>query len=158
MSFLVQIIDFCMFASEMKQFFTKITSFLMAFVVLFSTMGFTISEHYCGDILVETAIFQKAKTCGMDSDNYLKQETASEDCSIKRKKCCSEKQTVVEGQDELKISFNNLTIDQQFAIVSVVYTYFNVFEIIKEEPSSFNDYPPPLIVRHIFKLDESYLI
>jgi len=33
----------------------------MAFVVLFSTMSFTVNMHYCGDTLVETAIFHKAK-------------------------------------------------------------------------------------------------
>jgi len=35
----------------------------MAFVVLFSTMSFTVNMHYCGDTLVETAIFKKAKGC-----------------------------------------------------------------------------------------------
>ncbi|WP_414727683.1 HYC_CC_PP family protein, partial [Winogradskyella sp. UBA3174] len=32
----------------MKQVFHKIMSFAMAFVVLFSTMSFTINMHYCG--------------------------------------------------------------------------------------------------------------
>ena len=49
----------------MNQVFHKIMSLVMAFVVLFSTMSFTVNMHYCGDTLVETAIFQKAKGCGM---------------------------------------------------------------------------------------------
>lgn len=130
----------------------------MAIVVLFSTMSFTISEHYCGETLVDTSIFSEAKTCGMDSDSYRKQKTTSEDCSIKKKNCCSEKQITIEGQDELKISFDNLKLDQQFVIASIVYTYFNAFEINDEEQSSFDDYLPPSTVRHIFKIDESYLI
>lgn len=125
----------------------------MAFVVLFSTMSFTINEHYCGETLVETSIFSEVKTCGMDM-----RKTTSENCSITKKNCCSEKQIAIEGQDELKISLDNLTTDQQFVIASIIYTYFNSFETIDEEFNSFNDYPPPLTVRHIFKLDESYLI
>ena len=51
-----------------KQIFHKISSFLMAIVVLFSTMSFTINMHYCGDNLVETVIFHKAKGCGMEME------------------------------------------------------------------------------------------
>ena len=46
---------------DMKQFSHKIMALVMAFVVLFSTMSFTVNMHYCGDTLVETAIFHKAK-------------------------------------------------------------------------------------------------
>ena len=53
---------------DMKQFFYKIMSLAMAFVVLFSTMSFTVNMHYCGDTLVETAIFHKAKGCGMEME------------------------------------------------------------------------------------------
>ena len=49
----------------MKLFIKKITALLMAFVVLFSTMSFTISEHYCGDHLVDSGLFSKAENCGM---------------------------------------------------------------------------------------------
>ena len=73
----------------MKQIFHKISSFLMAIVVLFSTMSFTIDMHYCGDSLVETAIFKKAKGCGMEMEN-----PSTEGCSIKVKNCCSDEQLI----------------------------------------------------------------
>ncbi len=38
----------------------------MAFVVLLSTMSFTMHMHYCGDTLVDTSYFVKAETCGME--------------------------------------------------------------------------------------------
>ena len=43
----------------MKQSYRKISSFLTAIVVLLSTMSFTIDMHYCGDTLVDAAIFEK---------------------------------------------------------------------------------------------------
>ncbi|WP_417620071.1 HYC_CC_PP family protein, partial [Oceanihabitans sediminis] len=55
----------------MKQLIHKIVSLSMAIVVLFSTMSFTIDMHFCGDTLMDTAIFQQVKTCGMDMENPL---------------------------------------------------------------------------------------
>ncbi|MDL5514075.1 hypothetical protein QSE00_19835 [Arenibacter sp. M-2] len=137
----------------MKQIFHKISSFLMAIVVLFSTMSFTIDMHYCGDNLVETAIFHKAKGCGMEME-----KPSTDGCSIKVKDCCSDEQLIIDGQDELKISFDKLTFDQQVFVASFVYTYINLFEGLEKNVTSFRDYVPPLVIRQIYKLDETYLI
>ena len=147
-----------MFVVTMKQVFHKITSFLMAFVVLFSTMSFTISEHYCGEILVDTAIFHKAKSCGMDAANLQTENTSDEDCSIKKKNCCSEKETVIDGQDELKLSLDHFSLDKQLIVASFVYTYLNLFEGLEENVIPFQDYSPPVVVKDILLLDESFLI
>lgn len=126
----------------------------MSFVVLFSTMSFTIDLHYCGDTLMDTAIFQKAKTCGME----IQKTTTGSDCSVIKKDCCKEEQIVVKGQDELKIAFEKLSFDQQIFVASFVYSYENLFEYFEENAYTFSEYPPPLIVKSIYKLDETYLI
>jgi len=136
----------------MKEVFHKIVSMLMAFVVLFSTMSFTVDMHYCGDTLVDSAIFHKAKTCGMD------ESLSNPECSITKKKCCSNKQIVVDGQDELKISFDKLSLDQQKFVAVFVYSYSKLFVDFEENTISIAEYPPPLIIRQIYKLDETYLI
>ena len=125
----------------------------MAIVVLFSTMSFTIDMHYCGDSLVETAIFKKAKGCGMEMEN-----PSTEGCSVKVKDCCSDEQLKIDGQDELQLTFDKLTTDQQIFIASFVYTYINLFEGTEEKDTSFKDYVPPPVIRQIYKLDETYLI
>lgn len=138
----------------MKQVFHKITSILMALVVLFSTMSFTIDMHYCGDTLMDTAIFHKAKTCGMEMETSL----SNSECSIIKKDCCKEEQIIVKGQKELKISFDKLTFEKQILVASFIYSYINLFETVDEEINTFSKYPPPLIVKSIYKLDETYLI
>ncbi|MFH4964446.1 hypothetical protein V8G69_05525 [Gaetbulibacter sp. M235] len=138
----------------MKEVLHKITAFFMALVVLFSTMSFTIDMHYCGDTLVETAIFHKAKGCGMEMQNT----TTNSDCSVEKKGCCSEKQINVQGQDELQLTFVKLTFEKQLFVSSFVYSYISLFENIEDETSSFSEYPPPIIVKSIYKLDETYLI
>jgi len=138
----------------MKQIFHKTASFLMAIVVLFSTMSFTIDMHYCGDALVDTAIFKKAKNCGME----MQQSTIGSDCSITKKECCSDEQINIDGQDELQLSFDNLSFEQQQFVTSFIYTYINIFEGLEKKVISYWDYVPPLVVKTIYKLDETYLI
>ncbi|MDN3492211.1 HYC_CC_PP family protein [Winogradskyella bathintestinalis] len=137
----------------MKQVLHKIMSLLMAFVVLFSTMSFTMNMHYCGDTLVETAIFNKAKGCGMEME-----KPSTEGCSITKKNCCNDKQLVIDGQDELKLNFDKLTFEQQQFVASFIYTYINLFEGLDKNVSSYEEYKPPLVVKQIFKIDETYLI
>ncbi|MBL4604401.1 MAG: hypothetical protein JKY02_01675 [Flavobacteriaceae bacterium] len=133
----------------MKQTFHKIVSLLIAFVVLFSTMSFTINMHYCGAALVDTSIFHKVKTCGMEMQKTI----TDSDCSITKKDCCTDKQIKIEGQDELKITF-----DQQVFVASFVYTYTNLFKGLEKNVNSYRDYPSPSVVSDIYKLDETYLI
>ena len=138
----------------MKVVFKKIMALFMSLVVLFSTMSFTIDMHYCGDTLVETAFFHKAKGCGMEMED----STANSDCSATKKGCCSEEQIIVKGQDELQLTFDKLSFEKQIFVSSFVYSYLSLFEIEVKPSNSFLEYPPPLIVKKLYKLDETYLI
>jgi hypothetical protein len=137
----------------MKKVFYKIMSLAMAFVVLFSTMSFTVNMHYCGDTLVETAIFHKAKGCGMEME-----KPSTDGCSISNKSCCDDEQFVFDGQDELQLQVDKISFEQQIFVTSFVYTYVNLFEGIENNVSSFEEYKPPLVIRQLYKIDETYLI
>ena len=56
----------------------------MAFVVVFSTMSFSIDMHYCGDTLVDSTMFGSAANCGMEME-----KTSTKECSISKKNCCN---------------------------------------------------------------------
>lgn len=137
----------------MKKAFHKILSFLMAFVVLFSTMSFTVDLHYCGDTLVDTSIFNELKTCGMEMQN-----PSTEGCAITKKNCCNDEQLSIDGQNELQLSFDTLTFNQQLFVATFVYSYFDLFEGFEENITSYRDYIPPLVISQIYKRDETYLI
>ncbi|MBJ2175211.1 hypothetical protein JBL43_13240 [Aureibaculum sp. A20] len=138
----------------MKQLFFKISSFLMAIVVLFSTMSFSIETHYCGDTMVDTAIFHKLETCGME----MKKSTDSSDCNVTIKDCCTDEQISIEGQDELNITFDTLAFDQQLFLTSFVFSYNTLFNSLEENAALYRDYITPLVIRQIYKLDETYII
>lgn len=125
----------------------------MAFVVLLTTMSFTVDMHYCGDTLVEMAVFHKAKGCGMEMD-----APSTDACAITKKNCCDDKQLVVEGQDELQPNFEKIAFNQQLFVTSFVYTFINLFEGEEQLDNSYAAYKPPLVSRQIYKLVETYLI
>ncbi|MFC4721714.1 hypothetical protein ACFO5O_05255 [Geojedonia litorea] len=137
----------------MKQFLHKIMSIVMAVVVLVSTMSFTINMHYCGDTLVETTVIRKAKGCGMDM-----QKPSTENCSKAKESCCENEQLAIEGQDELQLQLDKISLEQYIFISSLVYSYINGFEGIDKNISSYEEYRPPLVIRRIYQLDETYLI
>ena len=126
----------------------------MAFVVLFSTMSFTYSEHYCGDFLVDSALFSKAESCGM----AMETASAESDCNSFKKDCCSDNVKQIEGQSNLKIDFNSLTIPQQDFVVAFTFSYINLFESIEKRINAFENYSPPLVNKDIAVLYQVFRI
>lgn len=142
----------------MKKAIHKSFSLVMALVVLFSTLSFNKISHFCGDNLVDSSIFSNLKTCGMDMESMVVASQSSADCAITKKNCCSEENELVQGQDELQLTFDQLTLDQHVFVATFVTTYVMLFEPVKELTPNVKAYPPPLIVKPIYKLDETYLI
>ncbi|TYB74449.1 hypothetical protein ES676_07165 [Bizionia saleffrena] len=138
----------------MKKIGHKIFATMLAFVVLFSTLSFTIDMHFCGGSLVDTAIFQKAKTCQMSMQTTSK----NTECSAVKKNCCNDEQLVVDGQDELHQNSHHISFGQQLFVTAFVYTYSSLFETINKEETNYQDYRSPLVVQELYKLDETYLI
>ena len=75
---------------------------LMALLVLFSTVSFTVEKHFCGDTLVDVSVFSEAQKCGMEAMEILQKKT-----------CCKDEIDIVKGQDELKVSsFDDLDFNK----------------------------------------------
>ena len=138
----------------MKQLIKKIGAVFMACVVLFSTMSFTISEHYCGEMLVDSALFSKAESCGME----MEKPAHPEDYGVQKDNCCSDVVIQIEGQNELISDFTSLSLEQQEFITSFIYTYVNLFEGLDNNIIPFKYYSPPLLIKDIQVLDEVFLI
>jgi len=127
----------------------NVISMVLALLVLVSTVSFTVDKHFCGSILVDLAIFSEAKTCGMEMDSKM---ASAEDS------CCTNEKTEIEGQDELKISFQSLDLDQQLFVATFTHSYLSLFEGVPLEVIPFKDYTPPILVTDIQVLDQVFLI
>ena len=138
----------------MKELFRQLLACTMALMVLFSSMSFTIDMHFCGDTLVDLSLME-ADNCGMssmmgvsDTDSMMTTEMG----------CCTDLQVTLEGQDELKISIDNLSLEQQVFLASYYYSYLQLFDTQPGEITPFDGYPPPIIIKDIYILHETYLI
>ena len=132
--------------------FHKIFSVAMALLVLMSTISFTMEKHFCGETLIDVAIFSKAITCGMDMEAVSK-------ISSEKKSCCKEELEIVKGQDKLKkASFDELDYDQQFFLSALVYSFTDLFEGSIKQVVPHKDYSPPSLVTDIQVLDQVFII
>ncbi|WP_073098975.1 HYC_CC_PP family protein [Leeuwenhoekiella marinoflava] len=138
----------------MKKYSQQLIAVLMAFVVLFTTMSFTINVHYCGDTLVAYSLVKEAKSCGME----VLQKSSSCETQLVQKSCCQNKQVTASGHDDLKPTFHNLEFEKQVFITSFFFSYSALFEPKTVENTSFEDYDPPLIIKDIQTLDQVFLI
>jgi hypothetical protein len=119
----------------------------MSVLVLLSTLSLTIEKHFCGDELVNVALFTEVDSCCGDTSE--KSNTEFKDTS-----CCKNVVEVLEGQTELNItSFDDLEETVQIFFAAFATTYFNRLEY-KRDPISHRHYRPPILTRDIHILNE----
>lgn len=140
----------------MKAIVFKIASLFMALLVLFSTLSFSVGMHFCGDSLVDFALFESVDTCGMEA--VPSKASTSCDTMEMDMDCCSDVAFVVEGQQELKLSFDTLTFEQQVFVTSFFYTYPGLYRGPSTHSPFFKDYAPPPLIRDVQILDQTFLI
>lgn len=121
----------------------------MAVVVLFSTLSFAVSYHYCGDTLVDAALFENAENCGMDMDAPY---------SVTKNPCCNDVTIAFEGQDELKLTFDKLNLDQQVFLATFFNGPVDLFEGQHKNMVPGSNYPPPFLVKDISLMYQVFII
>jgi hypothetical protein len=108
----------------MKSIFTKTSSALLAFLVLFSTLSFTVESHYCGGFLMDISVVGEANDCGMKVEQKMAKEKIN---------CCKDEVIITDGQDELHpASFGTLNFEKQQFLTTFYSSYLN---LLKEESS-----------------------
>jgi hypothetical protein len=119
---------------------------------LFSTFSFKVEKHYCGENLIDVAIFSKVDSCGMNMESVV----AS---NLEKKHCCKDEVQVIKGQDKLKkSSFEDLQLDQQLFFNAFIYSYINLFEGLPELVIPHKNYSPPNLIADIQVLDQVFII
>lgn len=132
----------------------KILSVILSVVILFVSMGFTVSSHKCGGKRVKTVlnIGNADVSCGM--------ETTKKDCSDDKQmnsNCCQDQFQKIQLNDDYTqvISFKNFTPDFTVIFVAIL---FNILPTENVQTFSFKDYLPPPLIKDIKVLVQSFLI
>jgi len=121
----------------------------MALLLLAATTSWTVDKHFCMGQLVDVAFFTKADSCGMnmgDTSEKLEMD------------CCTDQLIVITGQDNLKITYNHLSVPQKLFLTTFTHSYIALFEAKELQHVPNEHYPPPLLVRDLQLLDEVFLI
>src|SRR5680860_61598 len=134
----------------MKKGFQKSVSTVLALLVLVSTFSFTVDKHFCGSFLVDQAVFSKAISCGMDMPSH------SGIASMDQDNCCKDIIKHIECQNDLNTDFSTLNFEQQAFIASFTYAYINLFEGLPQQVITYKNYTPPLIVKDIPVLNDTF--
>ncbi len=132
----------------MKAFFHKITALAMAFLLLASTVSWTIEKHYCMGRVVDISLFGHAEGCGMLGDFE----------GILENSCCENELIAVDGQDDLNYSWEQLDLGQQVFLYALTFSYLHSLENLEELVVPHKEYPPPLLIRDLQLLDQVFLI
>ena len=136
----------------MKKFFHHSTAVLLAFLVLLSTISWTVDKHMCMGRVMDISFFVEADSCGMEL------AMAALEIDEDDNHCCDDETFTYLGQDDLKLTWDELEIGQQDFLLAFTHSYLEVFVPLDELPVPNEKYPPPLLVSDITVLDQVFLI
>ena len=103
---------------------------------------------------MDMALFVDVDDCGMNMADF----SGNENLEKSKNSCCDDEVIFIDGQDDLKISFNDLDTAQQSFLIAFKYSFSTLFELQTEQIVPNEYYPPPLLVKDIQLLDEVFLI
>ena len=121
-------------------------------MLLLSTVSWTVDKHLCMGRVIDVALFTKAKDCGMDAAMKVLGDDSVEN------HCCDDESFTMQGQDDLKLTWNDLHMDNLTFLAVFSHTYFQLFTATSEREVPLDIYPPPLLVKDIQLLDAVFLI
>lgn len=122
----------------------------MALLLLMSTVSWTVDKHLCMGRVMDVAFFSSAEDCGMESAMVVFGDTENH--------CCADESFTLEGQDDLKLTWNDLDLDTQVVVFAWAQSYLDLFSDLEQRPVANSTYPPPLLVHDFNILYEVYLI
>ncbi len=137
----------------MKQFLHKVFSIGMTLLLMASTVSWSVGQHYCMGRLMNVSLFEHADDCGM----MMNSGDESAYTEIKNS-CCSDKVVVIEGQDDLKLSLEEISLDEQQFLIAFTLSYVDLVPNFEDQKNPFSHYLPPKLVKDIQVLDAVFLI
>ena len=134
----------------------NIVTFLMALLVLFSSLSFGVSKHYCAGEVSEVSYFVEVNGCEMPKQVAACDTSKTE--SIEKKSCCETKYQFVDGNDFPSKKINTLvSFDTQIAVIHVLSFSFSLSQENLYSKSFFQYHSPPILKNRVV-VYESYLI
>ena len=131
----------------------KISTTLLSFMVLFSSMSFAIEEHYCCDMLMDVSYFGNADNCGVEevivnSSIYV----------LKKNNCCKDQTTLLESSIFNKEKIINIQNVDAEVLFFKEYLYLAIHKNFSLELKYYTNFFPPDLEKDIQVLHQTFLI
>lgn len=137
----------------------RITALTMAFLMFFTSVGFSVDFHYCKGDLKSFSLIGEASACHQTKKACPRHKEMKSEDNSEDSKCCSNETVVV---DDLDVDYNispdvELTDLQVKFVTAFVYTLngFTFPKVVKSDFPKTDDPSPP---RDIYVLLERFLI
>lgn len=129
----------------------KVLSPILALLVLLSTVSWTVDKHLCMGRVMDTSLFLPAQDCGMEAAMAVLDKGFENHC-------CADESFTIQGQDDLKLSWDQLDIDAKYFPIPFCQSSFQ--SGILPAKNSFPEklHPPPLMAADLNVLFEVFLI
>jgi len=119
----------------------KISHILLAMLLLVTTMGMTVSKHFCGDDLKSISLFTEAESC----------------CDIPTG-CCHDELVTVDIQDDFSASVFHFNFEQLAIILPIAIQLVDE-EMLQNYPSVvFYETPAPPLLQTVLSNLQTYLL
>ncbi|MDT8416696.1 MAG: hypothetical protein RQ864_02705 [Lutibacter sp.] len=119
---------------------SNIAVFLLAALVLFSSVSFTVEKHLCGGQVFSESFFGNAEKCGMD-DGLCKAD--NNNLSVSKKSCCEDEIQFINGSIFKKEPTVKLNNKQQQDLAVFVLIEPVLFSQKENKSIHFKNYFPP---------------
>ncbi len=140
----------------------------LAFLILVTSLGFSINIHYCQGRLQSVSLIGTAKSCCelaaatlmKNCPNHEKLVVQDEGCSLDKKKCCENQAHRIQSDQDQQAQSYDFVVGkqlQQFVVAFVAVFARNTFTV-EADAISFAHYKPPVIPKDIPVLFQSFLI
>ena len=147
--------DFSVTFVTMLQVLHKILAVIIALVILFSTLSFTVEKHVCMGEVTDVSYFTESESCGMTTEECDLDEDS--ETHIKKDNCCDNVVELIPGIQNEQQAIDGFEFKQIQFIIAYSYSYLNLFETNREF-IPFIDYSPPLVDKDIKVLYQNFLI
>jgi hypothetical protein len=135
-----------------NQVLQKTFSIIMTLLLLLSTVSFTVEKHFCGDVLIDVAVFRTVEKCAKESLATNQQHPV-------KVPCCIDTLDVIEGQNQLTVKrLDDLEVHAQQLLMAHVITCNNLFEVLQKQLISHQNYNPPNLVSDLQVLSQVFTI
>ncbi|MGE0562553.1 MAG: hypothetical protein AB7O47_12110 [Flavobacteriales bacterium] len=133
----------------------KIFSAILSLVILFTSMGFTLSSHICGGKKVKTVLDLGVSdvSCGME-----KTESKCQTDKQMKSNCCQDEFQKIQINDSYTQEFIKEKIITSNYVLLFVAVLFDFFPNENIQSFIYKDYIPPPLIKDIPVFFQSFLI